>query len=190
MRGGLGGVFSKGMNYLEDSLEDNCSIHATSTVWYKAHALSAQIIDDLAHKKIHKPIILVGHSLGANEQIKVARELARFNVPVALIITVDAVSPVTVPANVSRVLNIYKPSFIPLFSGLIVKAMDTKKTQVENVKIDNLGYGNINHFTIDGNQNVQQLMLEQILKTLNLKNHCVVLPKKNNTVKISSLPGV
>ena len=44
MRGGLGGIFSKGMNHLEDTLADQYHIYASSTVWFKAKNLSDTII--------------------------------------------------------------------------------------------------------------------------------------------------
>lgn len=163
MRGGLGGIFSKGMNHLEDTLENKYRIGASSTVWYKASALSRSIINDYKAKKITGPIILVGHSLGANDQIKVAWKLAHANIPVALLITVDAVSPIRVPPNVVHVYNIYTPSFIPLFSGLTVKAFDPSRTHVDNVNVDTIKNVKVNHFTIDANKEIQAMMVEQIL---------------------------
>lgn len=168
MRGGLGGIFSKGMNHLEDTLENSYQIGASSTVWYKANALSHSIINDYKTHKISGPIVLVGHSLGANEQIKVAWKLAHANIPVALLMTVDAVSPLAVPPNVEHVFNIYTPSFVPLFSGLTVKAVDPTRTRVENINVDTIKNVKVNHFTIDANQQIQALMVEQILSALNV----------------------
>lgn len=169
MRGGLGGIFSKGMNSLEDKLENNFHIYASSTVWFKGSELTHAIIRNYRIQKEQGPIILVGHSLGANEQIQVARDLGRAHIPVALLITVDAVIPATISPNVERVLNIYKPSFVPLFSGLTLKAADSSHTHVDNVNITKIQGANANHFTIDSNKIVQKLMLEQIL--LSLQEH-------------------
>lgn len=166
MRGGLGGIFSKGMNRLQDTLENNYHIKASSTVWFKANGLSHSIINDYQTRKILSPIILVGHSLGANEQIKVARRLAAVNIPVALLMTVDAVSPVTVPPNVAHVVNIYRPSIDPVFSGLPLKAMDPKRTRIDNIDINTIKGIDVNHFTMDSNKKVQTLMLNQVLSTM------------------------
>ncbi|CDZ77383.1 hypothetical protein BN59_01666 [Legionella massiliensis] len=163
MRGGLGGVFSKGMNHLQSTLERQYRIRTESTVWYKANTLSHYIIKNYGTKELPGPIILAGHSLGANEQIKVAQSLAKKNIPVALLITIDAVSPLEVPPNVKHVLNIYKPSFVPMFSGLRVKAMDPAHTTIENVNVDTFKKVAVNHFTIDKNEEVQRLMLEETL---------------------------
>lgn len=170
MRGGLGGVFSKGMNHLEDTLADNYQISASSTVWFKAKALSNAIIKRYKAKELQGPIILVGHSLGANDQIGVARLLAQANIPVALLITIDPVLPLRIPPNVKQEVNIYKPSFVPLFSGLSLKADNPKLTHIENLNVDTLKGMGVNHFTIDKHQYVQKLMVDRILATLKEAN--------------------
>ena len=170
MRGGLGGVFSKGMNHLEDTLADKYRVHAYSTVWFKAQGLSNSLIRRYRAKTLQGPIILVGHSLGANDQIIVARNLARANVPVALLITIDAVLPLRISSNVQQALNIYKPSFVPMFSGFSLKADDPKLTHVENLNVNKIKGVSVNHFSIDKNTYVQQLMLDRILATLKTAN--------------------
>lgn len=170
MRGGLGGVFSKGMNHLEDTLAEQYHISASSTVWFKAIALSDSIIKRYQANEINGPIILVGHSLGANDQIGVARQLAKRNIPVALLITIDPVLPLKIPSNVKHEINIYKPSFVPLFSGLALKADDPEFTHIENVNVDKLKEIGVNHFTIDKHHYVQKLMVDKILATLQRSN--------------------
>lgn len=170
MRGGLGGIFSKGMNHLEDTLENDYHVYSSSTVWNKAYSFSQTIIQQYKAKKIQQPIILVGHSLGANEQIKVAKNLAAANVPVALLVTVDPVSPIRVPANVELAINIYKPSFVPMFSGLTLKAMDSSRTRIENYNVNEIKGAEVNHFTIDKDEHVQKIMVNNILAVLKEAN--------------------
>jgi hypothetical protein len=166
MRGGLGGIFSKGMNHLEDTLADDYHIYASSTVWFRARNLSDTIIRRYRAGLIHGPIILVGHSLGANDQIGVARILYHANIPVALLITVDPVLPLRVPPNVKQVVNIYKRSFVPMFSGLSLKADDPKLTQIENLNTSTLKGTHVNHFNIDEHKITQKIMLESVLAVL------------------------
>lgn len=166
MRGGLGGIFSKGMNRLEDTLENEYHVYASSTVWFKGRSLSQDIIKNYKAHQEHAPIILVGHSLGANEQIQVASALDRAHIPVALLVTVDAVMPALIPPNVAAACNIYKSSFVPMFSGLVLKARDPKRTQVDNVNVESLKGADVNHFTIDGNEQVQHVMLTRVLRAL------------------------
>ncbi|MDP3705429.1 MAG: hypothetical protein Q8R24_05915 [Legionellaceae bacterium] len=167
MRGGLGGVFSKGMNHLENTLENDYGIPASSTVWFKGHELSHSIIKRYQSSTHHRPIILVGHSLGANEQIRIAHELNQAHIPVALLMTIDTVIPASIPPNVKHAFNLYKPSFVPLFSGLTVRAEDPQKTWLENINIEKINDVNVNHFTIDSHDVVQKMMLQKVLATLN-----------------------
>lgn len=166
MRGGLGGIFSTGMNHLQNTLERKYHVKAESTVWYKQEQLSHYIINHYGSKELKGPLVLVGHSLGANDQIKVARSLLKANIPVALLITVDAVSPLPVPPNVKKVLNLYKPSFVPMFSGLQIRAMNPGKTKVENLDVTTLKTIDVNHFTIDKHEEVQRIMLESTLAAI------------------------
>lgn len=174
MRGGLGGIFSKGMNRLQDKLADQYHIYSYSTVWYKEYALSDYIIKRYKSGELQGPIILVGHSLGANDQIKVARNLARANVPVALLITVDAVSPLAVPPNVAEAVNIYYPAHVPIFSGQRLKAMDSERTHVENFNVITNNINNVNHFNIESNPIIQKMMVDKILVTLKKANKGII----------------
>lgn len=167
---GLGGVFSRGMNRLEDTLENDYAVRTSSTIWYKANTLSDFIIKNHKNKTLQGPIILIGHSLGANEQIKVAKNLARANIPVDLLLTVDAVAPVVVPGNVKHVLNIYKPGYVPMFSGRALKAVDPAHTQLDNFDVSTRKDIYLNHFTIDKNNTIQKIMLEKVLATLQYTN--------------------
>lgn len=167
MRGGLGGIFSRGMNHLEDTLTNDYNLQASSTVWFRGNALKRQIVQNYKEKKLQGPIVLAGHSLGANEQIRIAEELNREHIPVALLITVDPVIPAKIPSNVEHALNIYKPSFVPMLSGLRVKAVDPERVEVDNVNIEKIKAAYANHLTIDSNPVVQKLMVNQILASLN-----------------------
>lgn len=165
MRGGLG-IFSIGMNQLRDAVSEKYKIPSHSTMWYNAGDVSRSIIHRYYTQKKHRPIILVGHSLGANEQIKVARNLNDAGVPVALLVTVDAVSQSIVPPNVKQVLNVYKPGYVPMFSGLKLRAVNPQMTMIENVNVDTLKGIKVNHFTIDKDKVVQAMIMTKVEKVL------------------------
>jgi hypothetical protein len=165
MLGGLG-LFSKGMNTVRDSVISLYKIPAYGTIWYNAGHVSRFIINNYYQQKNPRPIILVGHSLGANEQIKVARNLNAAGVPVALLVTVDAVSQTIIPPNVKEALNIYKPGFVPMFSGLKLRAVDPSKTQIYNINVNDIKGVDVNHFTIDKNLVVQEMILKRIKKVI------------------------
>lgn len=163
MLGGLG-LFSTGMRTLSNSVEEECHLAAPSDMWYNAGHVSRNIVTYYRTHEQHRPIILVGHSLGANEQIKVARNLNKLGIPVDLLITVDAVSTTFVPPNVRHAMNFYKPSFVPMFSGLRLKAVDPGRTQIDNINVTKINGISVNHFTIDKDPIVQAMMMEEIKK--------------------------
>lgn len=165
MRGGLG-IFSIGMNQLQNAAAQKYPIYTSNTMWYKAGRLGRSIISH--HEKYHSthPIILIGHSLGGDDQIRVARSLNKAGIPVALLVTVDAVSPLKVPPNVAYALNIYKPGFVPMFSGWRLIAQDPAVTRVENINVNTLKHVEVNHFTIDKDKTVQAIILQHVEKVL------------------------
>jgi len=165
MLGGLG-LFSRGMVTLKNSVADLYDIPAYNTIWYNAGDVSRFIINNYYQQKHPRPIVLVGHSLGANEQIKVARNLNKAGVPVALLVTVDAVSQTIVPPNVKEAVNFYKSGYVPMFSGLKLRAVDPNKTHLENIDANTLKDMGVNHFTIDKNPIVQKMILEKIKKVV------------------------
>lgn len=165
MLGGLG-LFSTGMRTLSNTVVEECNIPAPSDMWYNAGHVSRSIIYYYQKHKRHRPIILVGHSLGANEQIKVARNLNKAGIPVDLLITVDAVSQRIVPPNVKHALNFYKPGFVPMFSGLQLKAVNPEQTHIDNINVTTIKGINVNHFTIDKDSLVQAMIMDEVKKVL------------------------
>ncbi len=169
MLGGLG-VFSTGMRLLSDTVMDECNVSAPSDMWYNAGNVTRSIVTYYQKHKAHRPIILVGHSLGANEQIKVARNLEKAGIPVDLLVTVDAVSQTIVPSNVKHAMNFYKPGYVPMFSGLKLKAVDPEQTRIDNFNVATLKDIEVNHFTIDKDPVVQAMIMEEVKKVLSNAN--------------------
>lgn len=167
---GFGGIFSTGMNRLEDTFAQQYHIRTASTIWYKAGSLSDFIIKHYQTKELQGPLVLIGHSLGANEQIRVAKYLNQAHIRVDLLITIDAVAPYKVPPNVKEVLNIYKPGFVPMLSGLKVTAIDPQRTHVENLNVNTIKALHVNHFTIDKKPEIQKIMLDRVLAIMGKAN--------------------
>lgn len=169
MLGGLG-LFSTGMRTLSDTVEEECNLSAPSDMWYNAGNVTRDIVVYYQTHKVHRPIILVGHSLGANEQIKVARNLNKLGIPVDLLVTVDAVSQTIVPPNVKHAMNFYKSGFVPMFSGLRLRAVDPEKTLIDNINVAALEGVKVNHFTIDKDPIVQAMIMKEVKKVLTNAN--------------------
>ena len=56
---------------------------------------------------VRENVVIIGHSLGANDAFRMADRLGDFGITVPLIITYDPTAPMTVGRNVSRVVNFY-----------------------------------------------------------------------------------
>lgn len=91
------------------------------------------------------PIILVGHSWGANSALLMAQKLRETSTPVALLVFYDATASLVMPPNVNWVLNFRSQAAIGLqvevtggygFHGRIdtIDAMDVDHIQVDKDK--------------------------------------------------------
>jgi hypothetical protein len=77
-------------------------------------------------------IILYGHSMGGAATVKLARELKKIGLPVALTVQVDSVgsSDAVIPSNVARAANLYQRDSWMLHGRTQIRAEDPKKTEI------------------------------------------------------------
>ncbi len=106
---GMGGQFmSRGMDMLADKI-NRAGIKATvhnHLFWYEP---STEAVAQYKRDPQHSPIILVGHSAGADATLYFANRLKAAGVPVALIVTFDPTRKAPdVPSNVERFVNLYQ----------------------------------------------------------------------------------
>lgn len=102
-RGGFNGVFSTGINEMASDLNSK-GVPAKAVSWSAKDKTLAQIKAARAKGRA-KPIILVGHSLGASVVIAMANDLTDAGIPVDLVITLDPLYATTVPKGVRRFVN-------------------------------------------------------------------------------------
>ena len=102
LRGGLN-VFSTGLDELAKELRGR-GIDAKSYGFDGWPALAANA--HARYVKTRLPIVIIGHSFGANAAVLMAAELEKSKTPVALLILFDTVSSMKVPANVRRVIDL------------------------------------------------------------------------------------
>lgn len=151
---GLMNVFSLGMDQLAYRLEAAGVATSVSnhTLW------SSEANDMIAKYQAgnREPIILMGHSAGADATISVARKLAQYNIPVALIVNFDPVAPDAVPNNVKQIMNYYVASGW----GRAVSAADKRfKGKLANVNESST----TNHFSIDKDEALQRQTIARVL---------------------------
>lgn len=171
---GLLGVFSLGMIHLADRIEKETGIPTQSLSFIDAKPLSNYLIKryQSPSNPCKTPIVLIGHSLGADADIVVAKELNKAHVPVALIIDLDHTHSQTVPSNVETIYNVSsgEHKHMPWGSRLITEDSHTKMIRVNLVK-DN-GITKVHHFNISWLPQVHDYVI-QIIKTEILE-----IPKK------------
>lgn len=101
------GVFSTGLDGLSDELKGrgiNDAVVAGHLYWTTA---VKEIEQERAAGK-HRPIVLIGHSQGANNVIDIARALQQKNIQVDLLVTLAPMLQYPVPSNVVRAVNFYQ----------------------------------------------------------------------------------
>lgn len=166
MRGFLG-IFSTGIDQLARQLGRDAGVPAAACADSEAGHLYRFILHEHRAGRLRGPLILIGHSWGADDQIRVARRLARHGVRVKLLVVIDPVTPPEIPANVIKCVDIYKShpwtDFLPFWRGVAVRAEDPRRTRVMNINLRyvNVGFptGGINHINIEKNPGVHRMIL-------------------------------
>jgi pimeloyl-ACP methyl ester carboxylesterase len=132
LRGGLG-VFSRGL----DVLADRCRAEGMS-VSVHPHTSWQAIADQLAREGAggRQPLVLIGHSWGADAVLHIAARLEGRQTPVALAVTLESVNTTRVPDNIRMTLNLYCPKGplgrVPLWRGIPVYG---NSQTVENINV-------------------------------------------------------
>jgi hypothetical protein len=150
MRGFLN-IFSLGMDDLATQIQAD-GIAATVTNHADADAIVNQIVTGYQAGD-RGPIILIGHSLGADAVIAMAQALGQYNIPVALVVLFDGTAPHNVSANVATAINFTKAFDLAPGAGF--------RGALSNV---DLSYdGGIDHFTIDKSPDLQARTLQYVI---------------------------
>lgn len=163
LRGGAN-IFSTGMDELADKLRKR-GVDAVSYGHAEWPALAVEARERYTRTKA--PIILIGHSFGANAAVVMAGELAKSNTPVALIILYDPTDSLAVPGNVRRVLKFNSSTAIGL--GLQTTGSVTFAGKIENV--DTPQY---NHLDMDNAEPLQERSIAEVLKLIRPKVRAAV----------------
>jgi len=120
-----------------------------------------------------EPVILIGHSYGADDVVRIARELKSSNVTVDLLITLDPVTPPDVPGNVKKCVNLFQSNGIadamPFLRGVALEKEKDATTELINANIrkdrtDLLEPGT-DHFNIEKKDRIHGEVIRQVLAT-------------------------
>ncbi|MCK0208568.1 alpha/beta hydrolase [Starkeya koreensis] len=148
---GLFGVFSQGIDALAAELVQlgyTAEVHG----WDEAQTVIDQIVRRFADGH-DGPVVVIGHSLGANATIAVASAVAPQNIPVDLAVTFDATDPGLVPENVAILINFWANDGF----GKPVSAGPGYTGQLENFDLS--GEPGIDHTSIDTRERFHQFVI-------------------------------
>jgi hypothetical protein len=147
---GFAGIFSTGLDSLDELLVQR-GITATVHSYSEIESLAVEA----AHlaKNGRGPIIIVGHSLGADAAIYMAEKMKSKGAPVALVVTFGPGKGLTAPSNVSQVVNYY------LGSDIISKGRGFRGT-ILNINLD--AASDINHFNIEKKKRLHVKVISRI----------------------------
>ena len=194
------GVFSTGMDQLGEKL-DKQGIRSTVFQDGQHGVLADQIVKVYKGKSNNaEPLILIGHSYGADDVVTVARQLDEANIPVDLLITVDATTPPNVPKNVKLCYNYFQSNgtdFIPMFRGIpLTRDSDAKNVRIVNVDLrkdrKDLLEEHTNHINIDKNMKLHEVLVSHVLEVCPPRNVWVArhgLPSTQPAIGTAALPA-
>jgi pimeloyl-ACP methyl ester carboxylesterase len=145
-------IFSLGMDELASEIQ-RAGIPAIVDSYADGDALVTKLTAQYRAGD-HGPIILIGHSLGADAVMQMAQMLNRNNVPVALVVPFDGTQSFRAPKNVARVLNLTQREYAYMRPGAGFHGM------LKNVDVS--GDPNIGHITIDKSPRLHRLVLSYV----------------------------
>jgi thioesterase domain-containing protein len=147
---GLANIFSTGLDALDERLVQRgfaATVH--NHVDYEALAAEAARLQ----KSGEGPIIIIGHSLGADAAIFMAEKMKAAGARVALIVTFGPTMNLTAPSNVSQVVNYYTGN------TLVTRGRGFKGT-ISNVNLN--AAPDINHLNIEKSNRLHASVISKI----------------------------
>jgi hypothetical protein len=167
---GLIGVFSTGMDDLAGKLNHE-GVRARVFQDNQNSYLADAIVKEYKGVKDPEPLILIGHSYGADDVVKISRVLAENGIKVDVLVTIDATVPPHLPANVVVCYNYFQSQptdAIPMFRGIPLTQDNPSAGKLYNWdirkdRLDLLEPGT-NHINIDKNPLIHEAVIKQVLE--------------------------
>ena len=165
---GFGNVFSRGLDQMGAKLKKR-GIKAEVVHHGDWKEVLAKII---ANRKKYgrRPVVLIGHSLGANAILRIATQLKKKRITVQYMVTFAATNPIPVPSNVRKLTNYY---FATDGWGEKVAKGPGFRGNLKNIDFSNSK--TIGHFNIDKQPRLQRQVINNVLR--------FVKPSKKAAVK-------
>jgi pimeloyl-ACP methyl ester carboxylesterase len=161
---GLMNIWSRGMDTVAKELEARgARVHLDNHRHWKE--LAAEVAKKYESDRSIAPVIIVGHSLGANAAVLMAEKLGQYRVPVRLIVAFDGLAhtedtQAIVSWNVQEVLNFYNGSML----GMEMVPGRGFGGTIDNVNVQ--GVRGAGHIRLDKNPELQARAISLVMQVL------------------------
>jgi pimeloyl-ACP methyl ester carboxylesterase len=165
---GLWDVFSTGLDSLAAEMRER-GLTAESLSGPLWPELAERIEKASREQSLNGDLVLVGHSFGAEHALLLAYRLQEQGISVGLMVLIDATTPPPIPSNVARCVHLYIPSPLAslapdVFPGRPVElAEGNDRTQLVNWVVTPAEFGPVNHFNLESNPVVHQIVIDETL---------------------------
>lgn len=154
---GLANIFSLGMDSMAKKMRDKgLNVRTFNHSGWKGFA--NRIIKRAKEDKVSYPIVIAGHSLGANSATAMANYLAQRGVKVGLVVAFDPTLKRIVKGDISQVINYY----IPNGSKNEVYRGQGFRGKVQNVDVSDMR--GVNHMNVEKNKKLQAQFIDQVMQ--------------------------
>ena len=167
---GWQGIYSAGIDQMARQLSEK-GVTANAYMPDQYPELCKAIIARYKGVADPEPIIFIGHSRGCDSSIIIARELAKSNIAVDMIVTLDSVDEKTIPKNVKLVHNYWMPGVFGdsnLLRGVPLTPDPGFTGKINNYNLDKEyreWRGPLSdHIQFDDDPMIQKRIVEQILE--------------------------
>jgi pimeloyl-ACP methyl ester carboxylesterase len=165
---GFIGIWSYGVDHLGEKINES-GVRAHVYQEDQWRPLADKIVNQYKGKPNTEPLVIVGHSYGADDALLLARKLGEEGMTVDLIVTLDPVTPPRAPTNVKQIYNIYQPSLLdklPFFRGVALEPESPDAKNLVNVNIRaerrDLLKDDTDHFNIEKNEKIHAEVVKKI----------------------------
>lgn len=194
LRGWIG-IFSTGIDSLGEKINKK-GVHAEVFQEAQWSSLANAIIKKYENQPNHEPIVIIGHSYGADDAILVARKLAEKNIKVELVVTLDPVTPRKAPGNIQLAYNLYQSGALdglPFLRGIPLTADQPGPTVLKNQNIrkdrKDLLDSNLDHFNIEKKDKIHSDVITQVMSVCQPRSQWLAKRSvSSNTVAIAVTP--
>jgi predicted esterase len=150
---GLANVFSRGMDEMSERLTGLG--FQPRLINHRGWQVAADTIAQNYRNGNRAPIIIIGHSLGANAAFRLAKRLQGQNIPVAYVAVFDPTQSLAVPANVDTFVNFYLNR-----TGRSARFPPTRHKSKVNINLTTSP--GMTHTNIDQSRRLQDIVISRI----------------------------